>query len=95
MAELVVHDPRGYPPKVERKPLSPRLESLEGRRIYLVDGNFDNSEGFMEQLRDWFATKLPAVETRIISPRETWVDDPEMRAAIAADGDAAILGVGL
>ena len=49
----------------------------------------------MEQLRDWFATHLPAVETRIIKPRESWVDDPDMRAKIGADGNAAILGVGL
>ena len=46
-------------------------------------------------LEDWFAEHLPAVATPIIAPRESWVDDPDMRARIAADGDAAILGVGL
>jgi hypothetical protein len=49
----------------------------------------------MEQLRDWFAQHIPAAETRIIKPRESWVEDPEMSARIEADGDAAILGVGL
>ena len=34
------------------------------------------------------------VETRSIEPRESWVDDAEMRAKIASEGDAAILGVG-
>ncbi len=96
MSDLItVHDPRGYPPKVVGKHLASRLQSLDGKIVYLVDCLFDNSAAFMEQLRDWFATHLPAVETRIIKPRESWVDDPEMRAKIGADGDAAILGVGL
>ena len=49
----------------------------------------------MEQLRQWFVERLPAVSVRTIRPKETWSDDAEMRAAIAADGDGAILGVGL
>ena len=49
----------------------------------------------MAQLQGWFAANLPAVETRIIRPRESWVDDAEMRAKIASEGSAAILGVGL
>jgi hypothetical protein len=49
----------------------------------------------MEQLRQWFAERLPAVNVRVIRPQKTWSDDEAMRAAIAADGDAAILGVGL
>ena len=49
----------------------------------------------MEQLQQWFAQHLPAVVTRIIKPRESWEDDPDMRAKIVADGNAAILGVGL
>ena len=92
---LTVHDPRGYPPKVTGKRLAPRPQSLDGKIVYLVDCLFDNSEVFMDQLRDWFGEHLPAVKTRIIKPRESWVDDPGMRAKVAADGDAAILGVGL
>ncbi len=96
MAEkLTVHDPRGYPPKVTGKRLAPRLESLDGKVVYLVDCLFDNSDVFMEELRQWFAENLPSVETPIIKPRESWVDDPDMRARVAANGDAAILGVGL
>ena len=49
----------------------------------------------MDQLHAWFAEHLPGVQIKRIAPRESWVDDPEMRAAIQADGDAAILGVGL
>lgn len=96
MAEKIkVHDPRGYPPKVTGKRLAPRLETLEGKNVFLVDCLFDNSEVFMNELRDWFAKHFPKVNTPIIKPRASWVDDPEMRAKVAANGDAAILGVGL
>jgi hypothetical protein len=96
MADRVtVHDPRGYPPKVTGKRLAPRPGSLDGKILYLVDCLFDNSEAFMNQLQDWFGSHLPDVQTRIIKPRQSWVDDPGMRSKIAADGNAAILGVGL
>ena len=92
---VTVHDPRGYAPKVTGKHLAPRLQSLDGKIVYLVDCLFDNSAAFIEQLRQWFETNLPTVETRVIQPRESWVDDLDMRKKIAADGSAAILGVGL
>ena len=93
--KITVHDPRGYPPKVQGKRLANRLQALDGKVVYLVDCLFDSSDIFMEQLRQWFAEQLPAVVTRVISPRESWVDDPDMRKKIAAEGNAAIIGVGL
>ena len=92
---ITVHDPRGYPPKVTGKRLAPRLASLDGKVVYLVDCQFDNSDAFMGQMREWFAEHMPNVQTRIIETKESWVDDPDMRAKVEADGDAAILGVGL
>jgi hypothetical protein len=96
MAEkITVMDPRGYPPKVEGKRLAARPESLDGKVLYLIDCLFDNSDKFMEQLRDWFAQHMPRVETRMIKPRESWVDDPDMRKQVSDGGHAAIIGVGL
>jgi hypothetical protein len=92
---LAVHDPRGYPPKVTGKRLAPRLQNLDGKTVFLVDCLFDNSDAFMEQLQRWFAQHLPTVRIKNIKPRESWTDDPEMRAAVVKEGDAAILGVGL
>lgn len=95
-SKLIVHDPRGYAPAVSGNRLAQRLEDgLGGKLVYLVDCLFDNSEVFMRQLQGWLAEHLPAVRTQIIKPRESWEDDPQMRARIESDGDAAILGVGL
>jgi hypothetical protein len=95
MGKLIVHDPRGYAPSVSGRPLASRLPSLDGKKVYLVDCLFDNSDAFTEQLRQWFLEHLPSVNVRTIRPSKTWSDDEEMRAQIASDGDAAILGVGL
>ncbi len=93
--KFTVHDPRGYPPKVTGKRLAKRLDTLENKTVYLVDCLFDNSDVFMDELRKWFAEHLPSVRTPLIKPFDSWVDDPAMRAEVAAKGDAAILGVGL
>jgi hypothetical protein len=93
--KLIVHDPRGYPPKVTGKRLANRPQSLDGKTLYLVDCLFDNSDAFIDQLRRWFAEHLPAVNTKLIKPRESWVDDPDMRKKIEQDGHAAVLAVGL
>jgi hypothetical protein len=93
--KLTVHDPRGYPPAVTGKKLAPRLVSLDDKIVFLVDCLFDNSDVFMDQLQRWFAEHLPTVRIKNIKPKESWVDDPEMRKAVVKEGDAAILGVGL
>jgi hypothetical protein len=80
---------------VEGKAMAPRLNALDGKRVFLVDCLFDNSDVFMSELRDWITHRLPDVRIETIKPRESWVDDPEMRGRVAAEGDAAILGVGL
>ena len=92
---LTVHDPRGYPPRVSAKRLAPRLECLDGAVVHLVDCLFDNSEVFMRQLQAWFAEHLPSLRTEIVKPRESWVDDPAMRAKVVKEADAAIFAVGL
>jgi len=92
---LRVHDPRGYAPEVIGKQLAARLENLDDKTIYLVDCLFDNSDVFVEQLRCWFSEHLPGTDVRTARPKESWADDPELRARVEADGDAAILAVGL
>jgi hypothetical protein len=49
-----VLDPTGYPPKVAGKQLAPRLDTLDGKKIYLVDCRFDDSDIFLAPLQAWF-----------------------------------------
>src|SRR6478672_8675659 len=93
--KITVFNPVGYPPKVAKKSAAPRLESLDGKTIYLVDCRFDDSVELLRQVQAWFADHLPNVETRIISLSATYQhDDPKTWEEIKANGDAAIVGVG-
>jgi hypothetical protein len=93
--KITVLSPIGYPPKITKKTAAPRLESLEGKTIYLVDCRFDDSIELLKQVQAWFAQHMPGVTTRIVSLSATYQhDDPKTWAEIKANGDAAIVGVG-
>lgn len=93
--KLSVLNPMGYPPKVTGKRMAPRLDTLEGKTIYLVDARFDDSEILLGQMQDWFAEHLPSVTTRLVQLSSVYTqDDPKTWEMIRENGDAAIIGVG-
>ena len=63
---IPVLNPVGYAPKVTPKPMAPRLDSLDGKTIFLVDPRFDDSGLFLRQVQDWFAEHMPSVKTRLV-----------------------------
>lgn len=92
---IAVFNPMGYPPKVTPRPMAPRLDSLDGKTVYLVDARFDDADIFLAQMQAWFAEHLPSVTTRLVRLSSVYTrDDPETWAEIKAHGDAAIIGVG-
>lgn len=95
MDEMTVLNPTGYPPQVTAKPMAPRLDTLDGKTVYLVDCRFDDSDLFLQQMQGWFTEHLPGVNTRFIQIRNVYTkDDPETWEEIQREGDAAIIGVG-
>jgi hypothetical protein len=93
--KVTVLNPQGYPPKVSLKKMAPRLEGLQGKVVYLVDPQFDDSGAFMDQLQAVFARRLPGVSTRLVKMNSVYSrDDPKTWEEIQANGDAAIIGVG-
>jgi hypothetical protein len=96
MAEkLTVLNPQGYPPRVERRGLAPSLDSLSGKKVFLVDVGFENSDNFMRQLQGWLADHEPTIQTDVVRWADQHQPDPALCERIASQGDAAILGVGL
>ena len=93
--KLTVLNPMGYPPKISPKVLAPRLDSLNGKTIFLVDCRFDDADVFLKQVQAWFAEHMPQVDTRLVRLSSVYTrDDPETWEHIRANGDAALLGVG-
>ena len=93
--KISVLNPMGFPPKVTRKPLAPRLSALDGKTVYIVDCRFDDSDVFLKQMQAWFAQHMPAVKT-VVKPISSvyLLDDPTTWEEIKARGHAAIVGVG-
>src|SRR5437879_4836639 len=57
---LTVHNPMGYPPRVTGKALAPRVDTLNGKTVYVVDCRFDDSDVMLKQVQAWFADNLPS-----------------------------------
>jgi len=81
----------------ERVPLAPRLDTLEGKTIYLVDMNY---EGFgrtavLYEMQAWFTKNMPGVKTILKLKRDNYAsDDPALWKEIAANkANGVILGV--
>ena len=92
---ITVLNPAGFAPRVTRKELAPRLATLEGKTIYLVDCRFDDSDLFLRQVQAWFAEHMPGVRTVLKPISSVYLnDDPATWEEIRANGHAAIVGVG-
>ena len=92
---VTVLNPMGFPPKVTAKPLAPRLGTLEGKTVYLVDCRFDDSDVFLRQVQAWLAEHMPGVHTVFKPISSVYLhDDPTTWEEIQARGHAAIVGVG-
>mgnify|MGYP005852588413 CR=1 FL=1 len=82
---------------VDRLPLSPRLDTLEGKTLYLVDigwGGPEAAYSVFEEIQAWFAQNMPGVKTVLKRKRGPYSqDDPQLWKEIAQNGHAALIGI--
>jgi len=82
----------------ERVPLAPRLNTLEGKTIYLVDINYEGMGiiPVMEAIQGWFTRNMPRVKVVLKLKEGNYLsDDPPLWKEIAGNkGDGVILGIG-
>ena len=81
----------------ERVSLAPRLNTLEGKTLYLVDVNYEGIKGtpVMGEIKAWFTKNLPNVKTVLKLKKGSYIaDDPALWKEIKdKGGDGVILGV--
>jgi hypothetical protein len=84
---------------VERIPLAPRTDTIEGKTIYLVDlqwGGPEAAYSVFEEMKAWFSKNMPSVDVEIRrSNGGPFGDDPELRKEIIAKNAAGVvIGIG-
>jgi hypothetical protein len=81
----------------ERVPLAPRLDTLEGKTIYLVDTNYEGlgRTPVLEEMQTWFVKNMPRVKIIFkLKSGNYAADDPALWKEIAANkGNGVIIGV--
>ncbi len=82
---------------VDRIPLVPRLNSLDGKTIFLVDigwGGENAAPSIYDEMKAWFAKNMPSVKIEVRKIKGFYMQDqPELLKEISEKGDAAMFGI--
>ena len=94
-AKITAINPKGMPPAIQLIPMAPRLASLDGKTVYLVDTGFHGSDMLLQQIEAWFKRNMPQVTTVFRRKAGPYAqDDPALWKEIKAQGNAVIMAVG-
>ena len=96
-AKITVLNPLGKPAPTPLIPPAPRLDTLDGKTVYLVDVGWGKPSGvrLLEQIRDWFSKNMPSVKTVIKEKAGGYSeDDPALWTEIKEKGNAMIMAIG-
>lgn len=91
-----VLDPRGRQIQAsETLPMAPRLDTLNGKTVYLIDGRFGGGNELLEEMQGWFSENMPEVKT-VLKRKEgnMFMDDHDLWSEIKEKGHAVVMGVG-
>ena len=92
-AKITVLNPLGTPPPIEVKQMAPRLTTMDGKTIYMINTGFPNSGRLLEELGNWF--KANYLKINVVMARGGMTNIPQnVMTEIKEKADAVILGVG-
>ncbi len=90
-AKISVMNPLGQPPPIKLEPMAPRLDTLTGKTIYIVDVKFPNSKTFADELVKVLKERYPDTNWIYREKAKTYFDDdPDLWAEIKAKGHGMV-----
>jgi hypothetical protein len=94
-SDFTALNPKGSPPPVKLIPMAPRLDTIRGKTIYLVDTGFMSGGVLLQQMQIWFQKNYPDVTVVFRKKAGAYMeDDPPLWKEIKEKGNAAIMAIG-
>ncbi len=94
--KITVLSPRGKPPAIQLQPMAPRLNTLDGKTVYLVNDGYLGTDLLLGEMQAWFKANMPRVNT--IYKRKGGggftAEDPALWAEIKEKADGVVMGMG-
>jgi len=93
--KITVLNPLGTPPPIKLKTMAPRLNTLEGKTIYVVNQGYLGTDNLLNEMIVWLEKNYP--KTKFIYKelgRSMEPGSPPLFAEIKEKGDAMIMGLG-
>ena len=95
MSTVTVVNPRGQRPPTQYFPMAPRLKTLDGKTIYIVDIRWPYTVQFSEELCTIMAERYPGTKfVHRLKAGSYGEADPKLWEEIKEKGDAMILATG-
>jgi hypothetical protein len=95
MKTVSVLNPRGEYPPIHYTPMAPRLDSLDGKTVYIVDIRWPYTGQFTEQLKEMLSKRFPTAKfVRREKAGPYGEADPALWDEIKAEGHAVIVATG-
>ena len=92
---ITVLNPVGSPSPTPLIPMAPRLDTLEGKTIYIVDVMYPLTHQLFEEMQKVFSEKYPKTNWVVKSKAGTYFDnDQKLWEEIKAKAQGMIIGVG-
>jgi hypothetical protein len=95
-AKITVLNPLGTPPPIKLKNMAPRMDTLDGKTIYIVDDGFVGGDNLLLEMEDWFHANYP--KTTVVFKRKGGgafdVEDKPLWAEIQQKANGVIIGMG-
>jgi hypothetical protein len=94
--KITVLNPLGVAPPIKLKTMAPRLSSLDGKTIYLIDNGYLGTDNLLKEMVVWFEKNQP--KATIVFKRQAGggfsSEDPKLWAEIKEKADGVIIGMG-
>jgi hypothetical protein len=94
-AKISVLNPRGIQPPIRLIPMAPRLDTLEGKTIYVVDTKYPLTAPFVQEIYRIFKEKYPKTNWVFREKIGSYFDDdPKLWQEIKEKGHGMIMAIG-